>query len=183
MRAKGSFSQAVSICNELTKVKSRQVGTWSGNQALTRCAFIRSGKTPEAAFWLGIASELPVIETQSRDESTSTINRESPVMRERLLVSQRHHGIDARGAPRGNEAGPKANRGENNNSEHERQRIVRLEPKEQRSGRFGGSKRACANDNANRNQHRHLSEDQPNYAGALAILAETSPPASDFWLV
>ena len=41
-------------------------------------------------------------------------------LREELLVSQRHHGIDSGGAPGWNEAGPKANRGENNNREYER---------------------------------------------------------------
>ena len=48
------------------------------------------------------------------------------VMREGLLVSQRHHGIDSRRAPRGNKARHEGNRTENDNGEHKGQRIARL---------------------------------------------------------
>ena len=41
--------------------------------------------------------------------------------------------VDTCGAPRRIEAGSKANRGKNGNREHERERIARLEPKEQRT--------------------------------------------------
>ena len=58
---------------------------------------------------------------QSQGVSTSQIRqRIAGCLREELLVSQRHHGIDSGGAPGWNEAGPKANRGENNNREYER---------------------------------------------------------------
>lgn len=50
-------------------------------------------------------------------------------LREELLVSQRHHGIDSGRAPHWNEAGPKANRDENSDSDHKRSRIARLKPK------------------------------------------------------
>src|SRR6267378_4337816 len=81
-------------------IKPREVGISSGNQVLTRCAFVGTNPTGEL-----ITSGLPVIRRIPQMFAQGSSEEELCVICEGLFVPQRDHGIHTGGAACGNVAG------------------------------------------------------------------------------